>query len=149
MRYVEFLRIYLLLLLLFFLNCSDEGTNPDDVKFIIPENDISFVEHIQPMFELRCGLDSGCHSSLDDNRLTYIELINNHSLQDHKLVTGEKLVELTIHLEHPELAPLYLILLEGYPDSPDDRMPPYLTNLPLTDDQIDGVRRWIGEGAKD
>lgn len=147
MRNVESLSIYFLSLLLFSFSCSDKGTNPDDVKFFIPESDISFVEHILPMFELRCGLDSGCHSPTDNNGLIYFELTNNQPLQDHKLTSGESLVDLTIHQDNPELAPLYLILLEGFDYV--DRMPPYISNQPLTDDQIDGVRRWIGEGAKD
>jgi hypothetical protein len=132
--------------------CSDSGVKPQDVQFVIPDSNISFYDDIEPMLELRCGLETGCHSPTDARqKLLYIELINKQSLLDHKLSSrGERLVDLSIHRQHPELAPLYLILKEGYPTVLDDQMPPpYLNRAPLTDNQIEGIRRWIGEGAPD
>ncbi len=135
-----------------FLTCAQQGTSPDDVEFIIPEKDISFYEHIEPMLEYRCGLETGCHSSVDtQSKLLFIELIDKTSLMNHRLSSnGERLVYLPVHQKNPEIAPLYLIVKEGYPQSPEDRMPPYTLNrLPLTENQIEGIRRWIAEGCKD
>ena len=147
-RYFYTAQIFALLaLFLYAFSCSDNGTAPE---FIIPEQDISFYEHLQPMLEFHCGFESGCHSSLDtDNNLLYVELINKESLMDHRLRDGKKLVDLSLHLDDPHLAPLYLIVLEGYPEI-SDRMPPYYLNeKPLTDNQIEGIRKWIEEGARD
>ncbi len=133
-------------------SCSDSGVRPQDIQFVIPDSNISFYDDIQPLLEVRCGLETGCHSPTDaQQKLLYIELINKQALLDHKLSSrGERLVDLTIHRQHPEIAPLYLILKEGYPTVFEDQMPPpYLNRAPLTENQIEGIRRWIGEGAQD
>ena len=136
---------------LLFFSCR-QGTSPEKKEFIIPDKNISFYQHIEPMLEYTCGLESGCHSPTDtQSKLLYVELIDKVSLMNHRLSsTGERLVDLSIHQKNPELAPLYLIVKEGYPNSPEDRMPPYwLNRAPLTDNQIEGIKRWIAEGAKD
>jgi len=131
-------------------SCSEEGTNPADEKFILPDSNISFYEHIEPLFNARCGLESGCHSSTDtDNPLMYNVLVNHNLLINYQLSsTGEQLVDLTVHEENPHLAPLYLIVSEGYPSTYDDLMPPQPEKEPLTVNQIEGIRKWIGEGAQ-
>ncbi len=136
---------------LFWSACS-KGTPPDETQFVIPDSNISFYKDIEPMLEYKCGFETGCHSSLDtENHLLYGELINKVALMNHRLSsTGERLVNLSIHQKDPQSAPLYLIVKEGYPRSPEDRMPPYLSNrAPLTDNQIEGIKNWIAEGAKD
>jgi len=133
-------------------SCKDKGTHPEDVAFVLPDSNLSFYSHIEPMFEAKCGFDAGCHSPTDtENYLFYGELITKTALMNHQLSSnGEKLVDLNIHRTNPHLAPLYLIVKEGYPRSPQDRMPPYYLNrAPLTENQINGIRQWIKEGAKD
>jgi len=128
------------------LRCSDSGTSPDDMQFVFPDSNISFVDHIQPMFEVKCGTESGCHSPGNTNiRFTYSELISRIGVINHRLPSGEVLVNLAIHQKHPDLAPLYLILLEGYPNQ-DNHMPP-LNRPALNDNQLNGIRQWIKEGA--
>lgn len=132
--------------------CSDPGSQNDEDKFIFPDSNISFTNHIEPLFQVRCGWESGCHSPTDiNNPLPYNDLIFRTGLINHMLSsTGERLVDLSIHQKSPHLAPLYLILKEGYPRIYDDRMPPpRLNRLPLTDNQIEGIKQWIKEGAKD
>jgi len=134
--------------LCFFLlmQCSDTGTPPEELEFVFPDSNISFIEHVQPMFEAKCGIESGCHSPGNTEiRFTYAELVSRIGVINHRLPSGEVLVDLALHQKNPELAPLYLILLEGYP-SPDDRMPP-LGRTPLNDNQLNGIRQWIKEGA--
>ncbi len=146
------LSFFMIMIVVMLPACSDDGVKPQDVQFVIPDSNISFYDHIEPMLELRCGLETGCHSPTDaQHHLLYVELINKQALLDHQLsYRSERLVDLTIHRKHPELAPLYLILKEGYPVGPERQMPPpYLNRAPLTDNQIEGVRRWIGEGAPD
>ena len=132
-------------------SCSEEGTNPENEKFVLPDSNISFYEDIEPMLQVRCGLESGCHSPTDiDNRLLYTVLVNKISLINHQIRNGERLVDLSIHRTNPEIAPLYLILSEGYPEPFYDQMPPPVLNRnPLTDNQIKGIKQWIREGAKD
>ena len=81
MRIIIYYTLYFSICLLFFLflntSCSDEGTNPNDKKFILPDSNLSFLEHIEPLFNARCGLESGCHSPTDiQNPLLYA---NTHS----------------------------------------------------------------------
>lgn len=136
----------------FFNACSEQGISPEDAEFIIPERDISFYEHIQPMLIYKCGTETGCHSALDtDQNLLYLELVDKNALMDHRLSkNGSKLIDLSIHLENPHLAPFYLILLEGYPTQQVDQMPPpWLNRRPLDEAQIEGIKNWIAEGAND
>ena len=128
--------------------CSDEGTNPNDKKFVLPESDVSFYEHIEPLFNARCGLGSGCHSPTDiQNPLLYNDLVNRDALIYHPLSsTCEQLIDLSIHQNNPHLAPLYLILAEGYP-SFENWMPPPNRTEPLNENQLNGIRQWISEGA--
>lgn len=156
MRQVNFTFLFIILLPLLFLwlhqGCSDKGSNAEDEKFVFPDTNISFTQHIEPLFQVRCGLESGCHSPTDiSNPLPYNDLINRVGLITHRLSsTGDFLVDLSIHQNSPHLAPLYLILREGYPEKITDQMPPPLLNRrSLTDNQIEGIKQWIKEGAKD
>jgi hypothetical protein len=144
---VYFLSFFIFIII---ISCSEKGTNPADEKFIIPDSNISFYEHIEPLFNARCGLESGCHSVEDtDNPLPYSVLINRNALVNNYQLssTGELLIDLSVHKSNPQLAPLYLIVAEGYPETYTDRMPPPPYYDPLSDNQIEGIRRWIGEGA--
>ena len=141
--------LIILSIALLFLYCSKEGTGPIDAKFVIPESDISFVEDIQPMLEFYCAMDRGCHSPFDSgNKLSYQVLITKVLLMNHQLSSnGERLIEISKHQSHPEQAPFYILLKRGYPQD-EDIMPPY-PRSPLPEGLVEGVKRWIGEGAKD
>ncbi len=133
--------------------CADQGTPPQDAQFVIPDSNISFYNDIQPMLLAKCGSESGCHSNsaVDrERKLQYLELIDKTALMNHRLSqTGDRLVNIAIHENNPQNAPLYLIVLEGYPNQ-RDQMPPYwLNRSPLHETQIEGIKNWIGEGAKD
>ena len=128
------------------LQCSDSGTSPEDTQFVFPDSNISFIEHVQPMFEVKCGTESGCHSPGNTEiRFTYSDLISRSGVINHILPNGEVLVNLAIHQKNPALAPLYLILLEGYQDMVG-RMPP-LNRTGLNENQLNGIYQWIKEGA--
>lgn len=143
------------LITLFFLVlafCSKNSTNNDD-KFVFPDKNISFYKNVEPLFQVRCGLESGCHSPADQptstNRLTYAILTTKALLLDFQLSsTGEKLIDLNIHKKHPEIAPLYLMLSQGYPRQREDLMPP-IPREPLNTNQINGIKEWIREGCPD
>ena len=130
--------------------CKDSGTRPDEKEFVLPDTNVSFIQHVQPMLEAKCGFEGGCHSPQDvTSPLLYIELINRVELTNHiHSQTGKKLVDIPFDQANPQLAPLYLILKEGYPQAPQDRMPPYPRTV-LNKNQLDGILVWIKEGAKD
>ncbi len=135
------------------IGCADQGTPPRDAQFVIPDSNISFYNDIQPMLLAKCGSESGCHSNsaVDrERKLQYLELIDKTAFMDHRLSqNGQKLVDIAIHKDNPQNAPLYLILLEGFPNQ-REQMPPYWMNRsPLHESQIEGIKNWIGEGAKD
>ena len=133
---------------IFLLSCS-EGTNPNDKKFVLPEKDLSFYDHIEPLFNVRCGTESGCHSPTDiTNPLLYNDLTNRNALIYHPLSSnGEQLIDLEVDPLNPQSSRLFLILYEGYPVEYYDKMPPPITKEPLTSNQLNGIKQWIREGA--
>jgi hypothetical protein len=150
--YLSLIGLVLFLLIQVSINaCSEGGTNPEDEKFILPDSNLSFYDDVEPLFQVRCGLESGCHSPSDiDNRLLYTVLVNKIALMNHQLRDGKRLVFLDEDMQNPDNAPLYLVVLEGYPEPFYDKMPPPWDNKkPLTDNQINGIKQWIREGAKD
>jgi len=108
----------------------------DDTKITdieIPLADVKYAEHIQPIFNQSCN-NSGCHNSEDNAggiRLTsYGELFSVPFL----IIPGapqESLIYLSVSGNSVNIMP-----------------PPYGTSLPLTDDQIRGIKTWIEEGAE-
>jgi hypothetical protein len=113
--------------------CKDEitgvpGQSPSDIIF--PTNDVSYLQHVQPLFNQACAL-SGCH---DDGphpsqlRLTSYQNLMFNSLQ--VVVRGE-----------PDQSVL-VFRIEG---SLSPRMPMNLNAL--NQNQINGIRTWIVEGA--
>ena len=152
MRIIKYFRFLIFLGMIsgfiYVLSCS-ESTNPNDKKFVLPDKDLSFYDHIEPLFNARCGLESGCHSITDvDNPLPYSELTNRITLIYHQLSsTGEQLVDLEVDPLNPQSSVLYLILYEGYPTEYYDQMPPPAVKEPLTTNQLNGIKQWIREGA--
>ncbi len=111
--------------------CDDTNTVQDIDNRVIPSNNVSYNEHIQPVFDLKCN-NSYCHNSIDR--------AGGLSLADHSGTTAS-----------------YLIVAPGYPDNSSlvwaikgisaNPMPPVGYPV-LTKNQVDGVVTWIKEGAK-
>lgn len=143
MRY--FICLFALLMLLAW-SCKDEGTNPIDRNYVIPDTNVSYYEDLQPMFYGKCGYGSACHSvDNPDNTLFFGDKIifMNYSISR----TGEKLVDLELW-KNPKQQPLYLIVTEGYAGIV--RMPPITYGREwLNKNQIEGIEQWIREGAND
>ena len=141
------------LIFLFLVQCKKNSTGNDNAKYVFPEKNVSFYKNVEPLFQIRCGLESGCHSPGDQpkstNQLTYAILTTKAMLLNFTLSsTGEKLIDLNIHKKHPQLAPLYIILSEGYPKQQEDLMPP-IPRAPLNENQLNGIEEWIREGCPD
>ena len=105
------------------------GDSPSNIVF--PASNISYGRQVQPLFDQTCAL-AGCHDDgvhQSNLRLTsYANLI----FQLPGIVVAGK----------PDASTLVLSIQGGS----IDRMPP--TTNRLNDNQINGIRAWIVEGAK-
>lgn len=124
----------LLLILLGIAGCKDQnnpliGDSPSDVVF--PSSDVSYSAHVQRLFNQACAL-SGCHD--DGVALNRVKLTS----YDHLLFD---MVGVVVRGK-PEESELVL-RIEG---RIGQRMP--LNLNPLNQNQINGIRTWITEGAK-
>ncbi|GAB5464638.1 MAG: hypothetical protein Kapaf2KO_00740 [Candidatus Kapaibacteriales bacterium] len=111
----------------------DDGIIDDGNKLIFPEEgEISFVNHVLPFLRLRCS-NAACHGALSpaDGRsmVDYQSMINPVSNIGF-IVQG-----------NPEVSLFYQVMTGTNP---------HLQNLglqPTTENQQDGIYRWIKEGA--
>ena len=105
------------------------GDSPSNIFF--PPNKVSYSAQVQPLFNQACAL-VGCH---DDGQ-------NQSPL---KLTTYYNVV-----LEYPGYVvagkPDQSTLILSIQGSIGNRMPP--TTNRLNDNQINGIRTWVAEGAK-
>lgn len=109
-----------------FTACIHEPVIPDAPE---PEG-ISFKNHIQPFLLSTCAL-AGCH-------------IGENAAGDVDLSSYELVIETAdVKAGNPDGSKLYEKLVE---DSPSEVMPP---GSPLPPAQIETVRLWIEQGAKD
>lgn len=121
-----------LMLILFSFSACDDTINQDDLdNVIIPSTNISFAEHIQPIFNARCN-NSGCHN--DGDRAGGLSLTSHANATESFLIVAPG---------SPDNSVL-VWAIEGRTTEP---MPP-VGYRPLTSNQIQGIRNWIKEGAK-
>ncbi len=119
--------VFIFSLMLF--GCKDEGTNIDGIA--IPDSNISYQAHIQPIFDAKCN-SSGCHDDATHQA--------GLSLTSWQKATSDFSI---IFPGNPEASRLVLSI-EGrspYPMPPPGR-------YPLTQNQINAIRTWVKEGAK-
>lgn len=117
------------ILSLLIISCDDQINVPSDED--IPETNISYNLHIQPIFNLRCAT-VGCHD--DETRSAGL------SLTSYQKATASYIY---INPGNPD-ASLLVLSIEGkstYPMPPPGRPP-------LTQKQIKAIRTWVLEGAK-
>jgi hypothetical protein len=121
------------LFLFFSSGCDDTLNNQDLDNLEIPDENVSFSEHLFPVFQLKCA-SSGCHDS--ESRAAGLSMIEHTSITQPGIVNPGS----------PETSRLiWSIFWEQYGFEP---MPPLTSNLPLNENQRDGVWTWILEGAK-
>jgi len=116
--------------------CKKNGTNPEDINFVLPDSNVTYAHDLHEMFTAKCGTRSGCHSSSD--QAGNLDLTNYYAVINH-YINGN--IPLVIN-GNGENSPLYRILLAPYLDIP--RMPldgPYLNT-----NNSNGVKIWIDEG---
>lgn len=121
-------------------SCSkDDGAigpdgSPSDIIF--PSSNVSYSQHVQPLFNQTCANVVGCHSQAETG--DRVKLDNYQNLRFG--VRGLPVV-IAGNAAGSEL----VTKIEGTGAS--GRMP--LNRNPLNQNQINGIRAWINEGARD
>lgn len=113
---------------LLLVSCDD--TKNTDLP-TIPTKDVSFSEHIEPIFNLNCNY-GGCHNASDH--------AGGLALDNWANTTASYLVVAPGYPDNSQL----VLAVEGKSTYP---MPP-LAYQQLTREQITGIRTWVKEGAK-
>jgi hypothetical protein len=113
-----------------FAACKDTQTGPKE-DIVFPDSNISFSQHVGPLFQQKCAAGL-CHSGNNPAgslNLEYPGSYNELLAHSGLVIPGDGIhSELVLHLQG------ILIL-----------MPPAGK---LSDNQINGIRKWIDEGAK-
>jgi hypothetical protein len=112
--------------------CKDQVTDPNTNPIVFPDAGVSYSKHVEALFQQRCAL-SGCHSSGAAAAGLALTMPSYSSLMNHQpeLVTpGASNNSLLVQRIDGRFAP---------------QMP--LNSQALTANQINGIKKWIDEGA--
>lgn len=145
--------LFPVILFSFLFFCGDEGLRPDEKEYIIPASNISYYEHLQPMFEGKCGYGSGCHNETYDGGSNFLFFSTKEFLIEHPIpgsIPETKLLDpllLPQYQVDPERSPLYLLLTEKIYFTYERQPPASYGRAPLTENQLNGILQWIREGA--
>ncbi|HOJ37663.1 MAG TPA: hypothetical protein PLP99_06155 [Ignavibacteriales bacterium] len=123
-------KLIFLVIPIFLTSCDDTKiTDIDDKDKFIPESNISYKEHIQPILDVKC---SRCHNNTNKS--------GNVSFENYQSTTSDFRI---VFPGNPSASRLYQVL------NPYDTkyMPPF-PNPPLTEKQKKAVYQWILEGSK-
>jgi len=110
------------------VNGPNDGDSPSSIVF--PLSGVSYAQHVQPLFNQTCAI-TGCHG--DGTQTSALRLMTYD-----QLMFGGTLVVIR---NQPDQSMLVL-RIEG---RIGERMP--MNRRPLNQNQINGIRAWIGEGA--
>ena len=123
----------LLVLVMSVMGCQDEnpvdGDSPSNIVF--PISNVSYGQQVQPLFNQTCTL-AGCHDDGTHQSMLSLTSYDNLMYGGAQVVVRNK----------PDVSMLVL-RIQG---SVGTRMP--LNRNPLNQNQINGIRAWIGEGAQ-
>ncbi len=134
MKHITTILLAIILIAIFLVyGCDDTITNQNIDDIVIPSKNVSYSQHIQPLFNVKCAT-SGCH---DDNTRA-----GDLSLTSYANTTASSLI---VFPEDPDNS----ILVWAIEGTNFKLMPPIEAPVtPLNENQIQGVRTWIAEGAK-
>ena len=122
------------LLFLTLYACKDKNNPVSDgspSNIVFPPSNVSYSQHVQPLFDQTCAL-SGCHDDgVHQSPLRLTSYVNTVFSIPGVIVAGQ-----------PDQSTLVL-RIEGRVGS---RMP--LNANPLNQNQVNGIRAWVAEGAK-
>jgi hypothetical protein len=138
-RFILYTILVFIFSVLYTISCSK---NPADSSgdIVLGDSNLTYTKDIFPLFNVKCGSESGCHSSkFGALPARGLDLTRYEILIDHMIDGSERL----IIPGQGEQSFLYNILLT--PISGRRQMPPDRT--PLSVNNIVGIRTWIDEGA--
>ncbi|MCF8241185.1 MAG: hypothetical protein K9J16_07350 [Melioribacteraceae bacterium] len=133
---LQFILLTIFSAFIFFISCDDTVTGDDIDNRVIPDSNVSYSKHIQPVLNLKCT-SSGCHD--DAARAGGLSLTTwSNTTSDPNIVFPGKpensvLVWSVEGLNGASLMP---------PPPPEGNVPPF------TENQVEGLKTWIREGAK-
>jgi len=111
-----------------------------DGGIVLPDSNLSYTDHIFPLFSVKCGSESGCHSmNFGGLPARGLDLTNYYNMITH-LIDGNELLIIPFQGEQSILYNILLGPESGRPQMPKDR-------APLSVNNILGIRTWINEGA--
>ncbi len=125
--------LFLIFIVVFTFSCDDTVTNQKIDNIVIPPSNVSYSQYIQPLFNIKCT-NSGCHN--DQSRAGGLSLTTwtNATANASIVFPGQ---------------PDNSILVWAIEGNGAKLMPPIDAPVtPLTQNQIDGIKTWIKEGAK-
>lgn len=130
---IVFIPLVLACLAFTVLSCADENNQTYTSDIVFPDSLISFSKHVEPLFRQTC-VSTQCHGGSQPAANLNLEYGTWRSLIDYqpKIVLPF----------HGSTSPLVMYL--------DGRLSPQMPfrNKALTTNQINGVKRWIDEGAQ-
>jgi len=112
-------------------SCKDTITDPDQpINVVFPDSIVSYSQHVEPLFQQGCAFGQ-CHGSASAGSL------NLESPSYNKLLSRPGLV---VSRESNNS-----VLVQRLDGRLQPRMP--LNRTQLTQNQINGIKKWIDEGA--
>ncbi|MBM4168281.1 MAG: hypothetical protein FJ215_03890 [Ignavibacteria bacterium] len=121
-----------LLLLMCLIGCGDESVDPNLPEIVFPTSNVSYNRHVEPLFQRKCAF-AGCHFGVNAARGLDLSPPSYNRLRNYQPL-----------LVFPgDATESYLI------KKVDGRFPPRmpLSREPLNANQIEGLKKWINEGA--
>ena len=113
-------------------SCEDESTGTGISDVVFPDAAVSYSQHVDLLFQQSCA-SSRCHGGSNPASQLDLEFPSYRGLMDH----SPRLV-----LPGDGANSLLVLRLTG---EVGERMP--LRQQPLNQNQINGIRTWINEGA--
>ena len=121
------------LILLTLVACDDTLTVQDVDNKIIPDKNVSFSQHIYPVFQVKC---ISCHNATNPD--------GGLDLTTYSAATSDLTI---IFPGNPDNSRIVWAVEGDKP--PIQKMPPIGYSRPFTANQRQGLRTWITEGALD
>lgn len=115
-------------------NCKDSVTGPSPIVF--PTQNVSFGKYVLPLFLQECAIPQ-CHT--EESKAD----AGNLALESWSDVMSTPLVVI------PKDTVNSVLVWSIEQKNGKSRMPPVNTSYALTTNQINGLKQWIYEGAKD
>ena len=125
--------VLILLIVSTLLACDDTLTVQDVDNKIIPDKNVSFSQHIYPVFQVKC---ISCHNATNPD--------GGLDLTTYSAATSDLTI---IFPRNPDNSKIIWAIEGNRP--PIQPMPPIGYSRPFTANQIKGIRTWITEGALD